>query len=109
MHINATYIISKPGYDASLDTHPSFLLLGRSNVGKSSFINALLGRKQLARTSQTPGKTIALNYYEVNEAFFVIDAPGYGYAKRSKSTQDYFYGMLNDIILNQTILVYVCV
>jgi GTP-binding protein len=105
MHIEAQYIISKPGYEQAYDDRPSYILLGRSNVGKSSFINALLNRKQLARTSQTPGKTIALNYYDVNKTHYIIDAPGYGYARRSKDSKDYFYHMLNDVILHTEMLV----
>lgn len=56
---------------------------GRSNVGKSSLINTLLGRKSLARVSSAPGKTITVNFYEVNKEFYLVDMPGYGYAKRS--------------------------
>ncbi len=56
---------------------------GRSNVGKSSLINALIGRKSLARVSSSPGKTITINFYEVNREFYLVDMPGYGYAKRS--------------------------
>lgn len=60
-------------------------MVGRSNVGKSTLINALLGRKGLARVSQTPGKTQAINFFIVNEAFYLVDLPGYGYAKVSRS------------------------
>ena len=98
------YIKSYPGYDDTLDHHPSFLMLGRSNVGKSSLINALLNRKQLARTSSTPGKTIAINYYHIDQSFYLLDAPGYGYAKRSKSDRDGFYTMLNDILIKHPML-----
>ena len=63
---------------------PEFLLVGRSNVGKSSFINALIGRKNFARTSSKPGKTQTLNFYLVNNAFYLIDVPGYGYSNVSK-------------------------
>ncbi len=62
-----------------------FLLVGRSNVGKSSFINALIGRKNFARTSSKPGKTQTLNFYLINKDFYLIDVPGYGYANVSKS------------------------
>ncbi len=58
-------------------------LSGRSNVGKSSMINCLIGRKSLARVSSNPGKTITINYYEVDGAFYLVDLPGYGYAKRN--------------------------
>ncbi len=64
---------------------PEIALIGRSNVGKSSLINALAARKQLAKTSGTPGKTRTLNYYIVNRAFYLVDMPGYGYAKQAKS------------------------
>ncbi len=63
---------------------PEFLLVGRSNVGKSSFINALIGRKNYARTSSKPGKTQTLNFYYINKSFFLVDVPGYGYSKLSK-------------------------
>lgn len=67
---------------------PEFALAGRSNVGKSSFINKMLNRKNLARTSSKPGKTQTLNFYHINESFFFVDVPGYGYAKVSKSERD---------------------
>jgi GTP-binding protein len=63
---------------------PEIALAGRSNVGKSSLINAFLNRKNLARTSSTPGKTQTLNFYEINDEWFFVDLPGYGYAKTSK-------------------------
>jgi len=66
------------------DNYPEFLLVGRSNVGKSSFINALIMRKNFARTSSKPGKTQTLNFYLVNNAFYLVDVPGYGYSKLSK-------------------------
>lgn len=64
---------------------PEIAFLGRSNVGKSSLINSLLGRKGLARTSNTPGRTQSINFFLVNEAFYFVDLPGYGYAKVSKT------------------------
>ena len=64
---------------------PEFALAGRSNVGKSSFINRMIGRKALARISSKPGKTQQLNFYKIEEQFFFVDVPGYGYAKVSKS------------------------
>lgn len=66
------------------DGRPEVAFIGRSNVGKSSLINAVLGRKGLARTSGTPGKTREFNFYLVNGRFYVVDLPGYGYAKTSK-------------------------
>ena len=67
---------------------PEFVLAGRSNVGKSSFVNALLQRKSFARTSSTPGKTRTINFYAVNDAFFLVDLPGYGYAKTGPVEQE---------------------
>lgn len=67
---------------------PEFVLAGRSNVGKSSFVNALIQRKSFARTSSTPGKTRTINFYAVNDAFFLVDLPGYGYAKTGPVEQE---------------------
>ena len=63
------------------DQKKEFLLVGRSNVGKSSFINSIINRKNYARTSATPGKTQTLNFYKINDEFYLVDAPGYGFAK----------------------------
>lgn len=67
---------------------PEIALAGRSNVGKSSFINRMLGRKNLVRTSSKPGKTRTLNFYNINDAFHFVDVPGYGYAKVSKQERN---------------------
>ncbi|MCC3869067.1 ribosome biogenesis GTP-binding protein YihA/YsxC [Terrisporobacter mayombei] len=67
---------------------PEIALVGRSNVGKSSATNALLNRRNFARTSQTPGKTRTINFYKINDEFYFVDLPGYGYAKVSKSEKD---------------------
>lgn len=67
---------------------PEYAFIGRSNVGKSSLINMLVQRKELARTSGTPGKTISMNFYCVNEEWNLVDLPGYGYAKRSKDLRN---------------------
>ncbi len=80
------------------DVKPQIALSGRSNVGKSSLINTLLGRKSLARVSSNPGKTVTINFYSVDDKIYLVDLPGYGYAKRSISskvvwstlTEDYF-------------------
>lgn len=77
---------------------PEFLLVGRSNVGKSSFINTVLGRKNLAYTSATPGKTQTLNFYGVNNSFYLIDVPGYGYASVDKKTQAKFGMMIEEYL-----------
>ena len=75
-----------------------FLLVGRSNVGKSSFINSIINRKNYARTSATPGKTQTLNFYLVNDAFYLVDVPGYGYASVSKDTQKKFGLMIEEYL-----------
>lgn len=69
------------------DPIPQIALSGRSNVGKSSLINSLLGRKSLARVSSAPGKTITVNFYEIDKKLFLVDLPGYGFAKRPKEDQ----------------------
>ena len=66
---------------------PEIVLVGKSNVGKSSFINTMLNRKNLARTSNTPGKTRQINFYNVDDNFYFVDLPGYGYSKMSKELQ----------------------
>lgn len=80
------------------DEKPEFLLVGRSNVGKSSFINTMVHRKNLARTSATPGKTQTINFYLVNDEFYLVDAPGYGYAALNKSKQKKFGLMMEDYL-----------
>lgn len=77
---------------------PEFLLIGRSNVGKSSFINTLINRKNLARTSSVPGKTQTLNFYIVNNEFYLVDAPGYGYASVNKQQQKKFGLMIEEYL-----------
>ena len=75
---------------------PEIALAGRSNVGKSSFINKLINRKNLARTSSKPGKTQTLNFYKINEAFYFVDVPGYGYAKVSKKEREKWGKMMEE-------------
>ncbi len=104
----ATYIKSITDLKDGLHDLPSILLLGRSNVGKSSFINALTNRKSLARVSNTPGKTITLNFYDIEHEFYLVDAPGYGYARRSKSHQDAFIIMIRDFMMQAPMLKLVC-
>lgn len=77
---------------------PEFLLVGRSNVGKSSFINTIINRKNYAHTSSTPGKTQTLNFYYINNTFYLVDVPGYGYAKVDKPTQKKFGIMIEDYL-----------
>ena len=80
------------------DNLPEFLLVGRSNVGKSSFINTLVNRKNYAHTSSKPGKTQTLNFYLINKEFYFVDVPGYGYASVSKDRQKKFGIMIEDYI-----------
>ena len=72
------------------DKLKEFLLVGRSNVGKSSFINTIINRKNFARTSATPGKTQTLNFYKINDEFYLVDAPGYGFARVRNSLKQKF-------------------
>ena len=69
------------------DGLPQIVLVGKSNVGKSSFINTLVNRKKLARTSSEPGKTRQINFYNMDDKFYLVDLPGYGYSKMSKQEQ----------------------
>ncbi|MDD2409178.1 MAG: ribosome biogenesis GTP-binding protein YihA/YsxC [Bacilli bacterium] len=80
---------------------PEFLLVGRSNVGKSSFINSLLGRKNYAKTSSKPGKTQTLNFYLCNEEFYLVDVPGYGYAAVNKAIQKKFGLMIEEYLTHR--------
>jgi len=86
------------------DERPEIALVGRSNVGKSSLINTLLGRKNLARTSNQPGKTRQMNYYLINDTFYFVDLPGYGYAKVSKSEQAAWGHLLERYLRERTTL-----
>src|SRR5574344_2601985 len=83
------------------DDKPEFLLVGRSNVGKSSFINTIICRKNYARTSSKPGKTQTLNFYLVNDNFYLVDVPGYGYANVSKVVQQKFGLMIEEYLMNR--------
>lgn len=84
---------------------PEYAFIGRSNVGKSSLINAMMGHKYLAKTSQTPGKTQLINHFLINESWYLTDLPGYGYAKVSKSLRKDFQKIITNYILNRQNLV----
>ena len=86
-------------------TMPEYAFIGRSNVGKSSLINAMMNHKDLAKTSQTPGKTQLINHFLVNENWYLTDLPGYGYAKVSKSLRKDFEKLITNYILNRQNLV----
>ena len=83
------------------DNKPEFLIVGRSNVGKSSFINTLVNRKNLARTSAKPGKTQTLNFYNIDDLCYLVDVPGYGYAAVSNKKQEKFGLMIEEYIMNR--------
>ena len=83
------------------DEKPEFLLVGRSNVGKSSFINSIIERRNFARISSKPGKTQTLNFYNINDDFYLVDVPGYGYANVSKERQQKFGMMIEEYLENR--------
>lgn len=91
------------------DDKPEFAFIGRSNVGKSSLINMLCNRKGLAKTSATPGKTLLINHFIINREWYLVDLPGYGFAKRSKSVQQQLEQMISGYILQRKQLVNVFV
>ncbi len=95
--ISAEKLSQCPSY-----TLPEFPLLGRSNVGKSSFINALANQKKLAKTSNTPGKTRLINFFQFSDKFMVADLPGYGYARVSKEAQNRWQKNLEEYLLKRT-------
>ncbi len=79
---------------------PQIVLVGKSNVGKSSFINTMVNRKALARTSSEPGKTRQINFYNIDEKFYFVDLPGYGYSKMSKKEQEQVGNFIEQYLLN---------
>ncbi len=91
------------------DTKPEYAFIGRSNVGKSSLINMLCNHKNLAKTSATPGKTLLINHFIINDEWYLVDLPGYGFAKRSKSVQKKLEQMITSYILQREQLVNVFV
>ena len=81
------------------NVHPEIAFAGKSNVGKSSLINALMNRKSLARTSAQPGKTQTINFYKINQRFYFVDLPGYGYAQRGKEGREQIRQIIESYIL----------
>lgn len=107
---NAEFVISAPTVTmCPKDTKPEFAFIGRSNVGKSSLINMLCNHKGLAKTSATPGKTLLINHFIINKEWYLVDLPGYGYAKRSKTERDKLDRMIRSYILQREQLVNVFV
>ena len=104
MKINyANFTISSPDVSKCPEPNiPEYAFIGRSNVGKSSLINMLTSRKKLAKISSTPGKTMLINHFKINEEWYLVDLPGYGFAKRSKSERLKWEKMIKKYILNRT-------
>ncbi len=103
---SAEFVISNTDYKfCPKETHPEYAFIGRSNVGKSSLINALVNRKNLAKTSGKPGKTQLINHFKINNSWFLVDLPGYGYASTSKTNRKMFKEMINKYLLNRKNLI----
>ncbi|WP_221394825.1 ribosome biogenesis GTP-binding protein YihA/YsxC [Dyadobacter sp. NIV53] len=102
----AKYVMSNSDYEKCPPPDmPEYAFIGRSNVGKSSVINMLTGKKSLAKTSQQPGKTQLINHFEINNAWYLVDLPGYGYAKVSKAEREKWEKMIGDYLHNRENLV----
>jgi GTP-binding protein len=103
MHIHsATFVISNSKRTACPeDGLQEYAFIGRSNVGKSSLINMLTSVKDLAKTSSKPGKTLLINHFLINEAWYIVDLPGYGYAKISKAMRETVHKMISDYVTNR--------
>jgi GTP-binding protein len=100
MQVRSVEFFGSFGYPAGFpdDLRPEVAIFGRSNVGKSSLINTILGRRSEARVSKTPGKTRAANYFKINDTFFLVDMPGYGYAKAPKTERARFQRLVEQYI-----------
>lgn len=106
----AEFVVSSPTVtQCPRDTKAEYAFIGRSNVGKSSLINMLCQRKNLAKTSATPGKTLLINHFIVNDSWYIVDLPGYGFAKQSKTTRKKLEQMISSYILQRQQLVNVFV
>lgn len=104
--VNSQFVISAPRVSmCPTDNKPEFAFIGRSNVGKSSLINMLCNHKGLAKTSSTPGKTLLINHFVINKEWYLVDLPGYGFAKRSKKVQEDIDRMIRSYILQREQLV----
>ncbi len=100
--ISAEFVISNTDVTkCPQDNLPEYAFIGRSNVGKSSLINMLTKRPKLAMTSSTPGKTLLINHFIVNEEWYLVDLPGYGYAQRGKKSQEKIKTIIEDYILER--------
>lgn len=102
VYMKAEYIISNTDWKKCPDTKlPEYAFIGRSNVGKSSLINMLTQQKGLAKTSAKPGKTLLINHFKVEDSWFIVDLPGYGYARIGKTGLDKLQKLINGYILNR--------
>ena len=102
----AEFVISNTDYRLCPKNNlPEYAFIGRSNVGKSSLINAIVNNKKLAKTSSTPGKTQLINHFIINDQWYLVDLPGYGYAKISKSQRALFHEMISNYLLNRSSLI----
>ena len=99
----AEFVISSARADRCppTDGKPEYAFIGRSNVGKSSLINMLTGRKKLAMTSATPGKTLLINHFSINNEWYLVDLPGYGYAKRGKKEMEKLRNLIEYYVLER--------
>ncbi|MBC9930868.1 YihA family ribosome biogenesis GTP-binding protein [Chitinophaga qingshengii] len=103
---SAEYLISSPDWEkCPTPNMPEYAFIGRSNVGKSSLINILANNEKLAKTSGTPGKTVMINHFQVNKEWYLVDLPGYGFAKRSMSQRKQWEKMIEDYLRKRTNLV----
>ena len=102
---SAEFIISNTDHRKSpQDGKPEYAFIGRSNVGKSSLINMLTNRKGLAMTSSTPGKTMLINHFLINDEWYLVDLPGYGYARRGKENRERLQKIIEDYVLEREAL-----
>ncbi len=105
---SAEFLTSNAKIDSLPDSiYPEYAFIGRSNVGKSSLINMLTGKKGLAKTSQTPGKTQLVNHFKINNCWYLCDLPGYGFAKASKTSRSKWNSVTLEYLRNRTNLQYV--
>ena len=102
---SAEFLISNTTYKkCPVDNKPEFAFIGRSNVGKSSLINMLTGKKKLAKTSSTPGKTQLINHFTINNEWYLVDLPGYGYAKAPKKSRTKWEQFISEYLLHRASL-----
>lgn len=103
--VTADFVCSNTDYKkCPAPDKPEFAFIGRSNVGKSSLINAITNRKGMAKTSGTPGKTQVINHFVINNSWFLVDLPGYGFAKTAKTNREKWEKMIRDYLQNRTSL-----